>query len=164
MKNSSEKNSSEPAKTTLALFLAWRPAISKVFFPVAWGYSLNKYEFLAYPRSLSRAFYLEIKPDEKTRPQYWEQYYANAPWGPWERLNIKFSQMIKKICSLNGYNKKVPRLESQTKTFISKMNWKLIRRHIIKCVVQSNLTSVITIVFFLNIENVCLMGSSGLCE
>ena len=37
-KKASEKKSMDPEKTTLALFLAWRPAISSVFLPVACGY------------------------------------------------------------------------------------------------------------------------------
>ena len=37
VKNSSEKKSRDPEKTTLALFLACRPAINTVFLPVAWG-------------------------------------------------------------------------------------------------------------------------------
>lgn len=38
LKKASLKKSREPLKTTLALFLAWRPAISKVFLPTACGY------------------------------------------------------------------------------------------------------------------------------
>ena len=42
LKKASLKKSREPLKTTLALFLAWRPAISRVFFPTAWGYWNSK--------------------------------------------------------------------------------------------------------------------------
>lgn len=38
LKKASLKKSKEPLKTTLALFRAWRPAISRVFLPTAWGY------------------------------------------------------------------------------------------------------------------------------
>lgn len=38
LKKASLKKSREPLKTTLALFLAWRPAIRRVFLPTAWGY------------------------------------------------------------------------------------------------------------------------------
>lgn len=38
LKKASLKKSREPLKTTLALFLAWRPAISRVFLPTACGY------------------------------------------------------------------------------------------------------------------------------
>lgn len=38
LKKASLKKSREPLKMTRALFLAWRPAIRRVFFPTAWGY------------------------------------------------------------------------------------------------------------------------------
>ena len=38
LKKASLKKCSDPLKTTLALFLAWRPAIRRVFLPTAWGY------------------------------------------------------------------------------------------------------------------------------
>jgi len=40
VKNSSLKKSKEPKKSTRALFLACWPAISSVFWPTAWGYSV----------------------------------------------------------------------------------------------------------------------------
>lgn len=39
---SSLKKSSEPENTTLALFLACRPAINSVLLPTAWGYYVKK--------------------------------------------------------------------------------------------------------------------------
>lgn len=47
LKKASLKKSREPLKTTLALFLAWRPAISRVFLPTAWGYWWNSKKFLS---------------------------------------------------------------------------------------------------------------------
>lgn len=38
LKKASLKKSREPLKMTRALFLAWSPAIRRVFFPTAWGY------------------------------------------------------------------------------------------------------------------------------
>jgi hypothetical protein len=38
LKKASLKKSREPLKMTRALFLAWSPAISRVFLPTAWGY------------------------------------------------------------------------------------------------------------------------------
>ena len=38
LKKASLKKYSEPLNTTRALFLAWSPAIRRVFFPTAWGY------------------------------------------------------------------------------------------------------------------------------
>lgn len=38
LKKVSLKKSREPLKMTRALFLAWSPAIRRVFFPTAWGY------------------------------------------------------------------------------------------------------------------------------
>lgn len=38
LKKASLKKSREPLKMTRALFLAWSPAMRRVFFPTAWGY------------------------------------------------------------------------------------------------------------------------------
>lgn len=38
LKKASLKKSREPLKMTRALFLAWSPAIRRVFLPTAWGY------------------------------------------------------------------------------------------------------------------------------
>lgn len=51
LKKASLKKSREPLKTTLALFLAWRPAISSVFFPTACGYWNGKNVNLQSDRS-----------------------------------------------------------------------------------------------------------------
>ena len=45
-KNSSEKKSKEPTKITLALLRAWRPAISSVFVPTAWGNCTHTESFI----------------------------------------------------------------------------------------------------------------------
>lgn len=45
LKKASLKNSRDPQKTTLALFLAWSPAMSNVFLPTAWGYLRKKNTF-----------------------------------------------------------------------------------------------------------------------
>lgn len=65
LKKASLKKSREPLKTTRALFLAWRPAIRRVFLPTAWGYwHLKKKEKMLWWMFQGKiVFYLSCEHD-----------------------------------------------------------------------------------------------------
>ena len=115
VKKASEKNSRDPEKMTLALFLACSPAIRRVFFPAEWGYSVIGSSGLwlyaekdAVKISITKGLFASA-----TNPVPWYSkglgFFSPTIWGA---LTTLLGSATIKVCLPSSYKVKIFKISS----------------------------------------------------